>query len=155
VQGASDDDRKVRGFVGAFVRPHGLDVPATPCIVEAVERVGRAGRRERVHASASVVAGRALVTPIAFAMMVASIERDRWRSWLLRAARPPRLAVRALRRWITERSRSVRRAGQMALGASSKRASVGVRAARRLQRRVWRGSQSAARRFLGGASSAD
>jgi hypothetical protein len=123
---ASGDDRKVRGFVGAFVRPHGLDVPATPRIVDMVERVGQAGRRPPVRASGLVVAGRGLVTPIALAMMVASIERDRWRSGLLRAARPFRLAARAVRRRATAWWRSVRRAGRTALAAASPHASVGA-----------------------------
>jgi hypothetical protein len=33
-----------RSFVEAFVRPHGLDVPATPKLVEALEGLGRAPR---------------------------------------------------------------------------------------------------------------
>jgi hypothetical protein len=32
--------RRVTGFVGAFVRPHGLDVPATPRLVAAIEELG-------------------------------------------------------------------------------------------------------------------
>jgi hypothetical protein len=34
-------------FVRAFVRPHGIDVPATPILVDAFERLAASGRRER------------------------------------------------------------------------------------------------------------
>jgi FkbM family methyltransferase len=43
---AGDDGRCLR-FVEAFVRPHGLDVPATPRLVEALERLAR--RPARAH----------------------------------------------------------------------------------------------------------
>lgn len=42
VMGAHAADRN-RRFVEAFVRPHGLDVPATPRLADAIERVGRLG----------------------------------------------------------------------------------------------------------------
>jgi hypothetical protein len=37
------DDGRCRRFVEAFVRPFGLDVPATPKLVEALENLGRNG----------------------------------------------------------------------------------------------------------------
>jgi hypothetical protein len=40
-------ERQRRRFVEAFVRPHGLDVPATPRMVEALERLAAAGRARR------------------------------------------------------------------------------------------------------------
>lgn len=149
------DDLKVRGFVQAFVRPHGLDVAATPRIVEAVERVGAGGRRAPLPVPAGVVLGRWLAAPFAFALMVASIERDRWWSWTLQATRPPRLAARAARKWWNERVRGARRTARGTVHASSRRTSEAVRGVRRLRRRVWRGSQNAARRLLGGAPNAD
>ncbi|MEQ1730934.1 MAG: hypothetical protein ABL982_21405, partial [Vicinamibacterales bacterium] len=33
----NNDQAKIRGFVQAFIRPHGLDVPATPRVVAAIE----------------------------------------------------------------------------------------------------------------------
>ena len=39
------DRRRLRGFVEAFVRPFGLDRPATPLMADAVEALGRLGRR--------------------------------------------------------------------------------------------------------------
>jgi hypothetical protein len=38
-----------RRFVAEFVRPHGLDRPATPNVVDAIERVAASGRRGRGH----------------------------------------------------------------------------------------------------------
>jgi hypothetical protein len=35
-----EDDRKLRGFVQAFVRPAGIDVPATPLLADAIEQLG-------------------------------------------------------------------------------------------------------------------
>jgi len=35
------DDARCRRFVEAFVRPHGIEVPATPALVEALENLGR------------------------------------------------------------------------------------------------------------------
>ena len=35
------DDARCRRFVEAFVRPHGIDVPATPKVVEALEALGK------------------------------------------------------------------------------------------------------------------
>jgi len=152
---AAGDDQKIRGFVQAFVRPHGLEVAATPRFVEAVERIGSGRRRAPARTSAATLAGRALVVPIAFLMMVAGIERDRWRSWTLQATRPPRLVLRAFRRALTDQWRRVRRICHAAAAASSSRIVGGTRAARRLRRRVWHGSQHVARRLLGGASSVD
>lgn len=149
------DDQKIRGFVQAFVRPLGLGEAATPRFVEAVERIGGAGPRAPVRTPAMTFVGRALITPVAFAMMVASIERDRWRSWTLQATRPPRLVLRAIRRWTAERWRWVRRISHTARAAFSSRVAASARAARRLRRRVWHGSQSVARRVLGGTSGAE
>jgi FkbM family methyltransferase len=40
--GAADDRERARRFVEAFVRPYGLDVPATPKLVEALEALAQA-----------------------------------------------------------------------------------------------------------------
>ena len=67
------DDRRLRAFIGAFVRPHGLDVAATPLLAEAIERLGE------LHAAPSADAGvwarvlRRLLRPVAVRMRV---ERD-------------------------------------------------------------------------------
>ena len=58
-----EDDRaggRNRGFLEAFVRPHGLDRPATPMLVEAIERTAST-RREALPALAAGVGGTAAV----------------------------------------------------------------------------------------------
>ena len=63
-----EDDRKLRSFVQAFVRPQGLDVPATPLLVDAIEELGRMPRRapERLGPGLQVV--RLALYPIGTAM---------------------------------------------------------------------------------------
>jgi hypothetical protein len=45
IGGSRERDARNRQFVTAFVRPRGLDVPATPVFVDAVERLAAEGRR--------------------------------------------------------------------------------------------------------------
>ena len=40
---SEDDERKLRTFVEGFVRPGGLDVPATPLLADAIEQLGHCG----------------------------------------------------------------------------------------------------------------
>jgi len=57
--------RQVRGFVERFVRPHGLDRPATPIWVEAVERLAAERRRAAPAPSASRRVLRRVLAPLA------------------------------------------------------------------------------------------
>jgi hypothetical protein len=149
---APEEDRKVRGFVQAFVRPHGLEVAATPRLVEAIERVGAAGRRPPQSERVWALAGRVIVAPVALAVMMASIERDRWWSWMLHVTRPPRLVLREINRWVSGWFRSVRRQLRIVWHGGKRRISHRSRGARRLPRRVWKGSLAVARRILGAAN---
>ena len=45
MKGDGARDERNRRFITAFVRPRGLDAPATPTFVDAVEQVARSGRR--------------------------------------------------------------------------------------------------------------
>ena len=90
VRGARDE--RNRRFLAAFVRPRGLDVPATPAFVDAVERLAAAGRRRPdqvltrrspantlvslVAASANAGVGRWLLMDT-FDIEHAAFERDR------------------------------------------------------------------------------
>jgi hypothetical protein len=77
VGGSRERDERNRRFVTAFVRPRGLDVPATPVFVEAVERLAAEGRR----APDPVLAAR---TPAhAFVAGLASASRTGVLRWLL------------------------------------------------------------------------
>ncbi len=61
--GGSADAARIRGFVQAFVRPHGLDQPATPRVVEAIEQTATLRIVPRAQTLASTV-GRLMLTPV-------------------------------------------------------------------------------------------
>jgi len=65
------DDARCRRFVEAFVRPYGIDVPATPRLVGAIERTGALGA-QRPHRGPWY--GRLLRAP--FARMAATLARS-------------------------------------------------------------------------------
>jgi hypothetical protein len=107
-------DRRARRFVQAFIRPHGLDVPATPRLVEALERLAaqpRAPRREpawagslrrRLAPRAAAMAETAATQPGSFAARLAGRRLTARRT----VRRPERQADEALAR---EQARAVRR----------------------------------------------
>ena len=65
------EQERLTGFVAAFVRPHGLDVPATPRLAAAIEDLG-AGTKVRVpqRPSAAALAGRVALYPVAAVMNI-------------------------------------------------------------------------------------
>jgi hypothetical protein len=67
-----------RAFVEAFVRPHGLDVAATPRVVAAVEAAAALRPRpEPVSRSRTLL--QALLTPVAAATLLAAVDPDKRR----------------------------------------------------------------------------
>ena len=81
-----------RRFVRAFVRPHGLDVPATDVAVEKLEEIGRAPSRVAPRRSTAI--GRSGLRALA------ALERDpRWHRWFLAEREAARDA------WIVEKRR--------------------------------------------------
>jgi hypothetical protein len=76
VQGAAERDERNRRFLGAFVRPGGLDVPATPAFADALERLQREGTRPDAS-----LERRALLRPIVVA--AASWSRTGPGRWLM------------------------------------------------------------------------
>jgi hypothetical protein len=58
----------LRSFVGSFVRPFGLDRPATPIVVEAIEQLGRGLRPQPVVPGRLARAGRPLLFGLGFLM---------------------------------------------------------------------------------------
>jgi hypothetical protein len=64
-------------FVQAFIRPHGLDVAATPRVVEALEDTARIRKTARPSHGTVI---RRLLTPVAAAALLASLDPDRRRS---------------------------------------------------------------------------
>jgi hypothetical protein len=67
VGGSREREEQNRRFVGAFVRPRGLDSPATPAFVEAVERLAADGRHAPDPALTRQTAARGLVARLAAA----------------------------------------------------------------------------------------
>jgi len=62
-ESADRDQSQSRGFVKAFIRPHGLDVPATPRVVEAIEHA--ATLRLSPHApTLATTVGRLVLSPV-------------------------------------------------------------------------------------------
>ncbi len=79
---------RARRFVGAFVRPHGVDSPATPVVVETIEEVARAGRAEPLRAPFWVPPLRLVIV---LAVYLAQ-PRQAWRGVRVRWGRLRRLA---------------------------------------------------------------
>jgi hypothetical protein len=77
VGGSRERDARNTRFVTAFVRPRGLDVPATPVFVEAVERLAVEGR----HAPDAVLSAR--TSAHAFVVRLAAASRTGVLRWLL------------------------------------------------------------------------
>jgi hypothetical protein len=84
-----------RRFVRAFIRPHGLDVPATPQVVDAIEQLAAGPALHEDSPSVAARALRASLVPVAIAATVATMERAKLRSIVLHWTRPPRLILRA------------------------------------------------------------
>jgi hypothetical protein len=65
-----EDVRRLRSFVEAFVRPNGIDVPATPILASAVEALGAMPRRAPERLSLWLYPVRAALYPIAWTMKI-------------------------------------------------------------------------------------
>jgi hypothetical protein len=81
--------RPPRAFVEAFVRPHGLDVPATPLVVEAVEQLG-ASHRVAAEPDRGGTLWRPVLAPVAAAILLANADPTRRRAILRDWTRPRR-----------------------------------------------------------------
>jgi hypothetical protein len=62
------DEQRLRDFVKGFVRPHGLDVAATPLLAEAIEDLGRSPARAPERASIGTRLLRSVLYPVAARM---------------------------------------------------------------------------------------
>jgi hypothetical protein len=88
--------QKVRRFVQGFVRPHGLDVEATPRLVSEIERFVAQPRLTPNPATLWARALRVALAPIAVLLTIVTLERTKLRAVILHWTRPARLMVRAL-----------------------------------------------------------
>jgi hypothetical protein len=107
--GQGTERQHARGFIQGFIRPHGLDVPATPRVVEEIERFA-AGPQLGPQAP-SIVARlmRASLVPAAIVATVMTMERAKLRSIVLHWTRPARLMLRGLVSRLIYAARFVRR----------------------------------------------
>ena len=85
-----------RRFIQAFVRPYGLDVPATPRIVEEIERFAAGPETPPPATPRVALALRPLLAPWALLATVLTTDRAKLRAMVLHWTRPARLAGRAL-----------------------------------------------------------
>jgi hypothetical protein len=112
LRGDAAIEERRRRFLGAFVRPHGLDVPSTPRFVEAVERIARQPRHATVPAQSSLATQMIARLSVAGAhgvgrwllMDEADIERAQ-RNRTTEEARQQRATDRAARREAKQRAR--------------------------------------------------
>jgi len=90
-----EERQRARQFIQAFVRPHGLDVPATPGVVAEIERLAATrGRPRWTPISAMIV--RVACAPVAVVAMVATLDPVKMRSVLRRWTRPVRIVARGI-----------------------------------------------------------
>jgi hypothetical protein len=87
--------QKARSFVQAFVRPHGLDVAATPRVVDAIEGLIADPRIVPQSLSFGMRLLRLALVPAAVTATVLTTDRTKLRSMVLHWTRPMRLACRA------------------------------------------------------------
>jgi hypothetical protein len=90
-----EERQRARQFIQAFVRPHGLDVPATPRVVAEIERLGATRGRRRWMTLSSVIV-RVLCAPVAVVAMVVTLDPAKMRSAAWRWTRPVRLVARGV-----------------------------------------------------------
>jgi hypothetical protein len=131
-----DEDRaRIRAFIDSFVRPRGLERPATPFVVEAIEEAGRiVVAPEPLPASTrrlQLALGVLMVRP---GQLWARVRTDRayWWSVMRHLMRPPRIAARRLRWGLTIASARVRRA----TAATGRRVKLAGRRALAVPRRI-------------------
>lgn len=88
---SQDATARLRAFVGTFVRPYGIDRPAMPVFVDAIERFGASPAPQPVRASMAAFLIRAALAPAAMLAPWLCSQADRryrmrkaaWRAWQL------------------------------------------------------------------------
>jgi hypothetical protein len=85
-----------RRFIQAFIRPHGLDVPATPRVVGEIEAFVADAPLSPYRLSVADRLLRLALVPVAAAATVVTLERVKLRGMILHWTRPARLMWRGL-----------------------------------------------------------
>jgi hypothetical protein len=146
-------------FVQTFLRPHGLTVPCTPILADAIEQVARAGARPPVRDTVWARLARIVIFPLAVLAQMLDVEGGiRKRTWSLVyesydfARKYGRLAVkrmvsrprRAVSQVVILSSRAVRRWGRV----SGRAMAGGLRRARRTGRLLMHRAMGVPRRVV-------
>jgi hypothetical protein len=124
---------EIARFVASFVRPHGVERPCLPILVEAIERHGRMAAPIPQTTSPALLLLRALLVPVALvapwfppeALRNRALARG-WREAPLQAQRRGRLA---LKRGVVDPMRACRRIAIRGFRATRRYAAAGVRRA--------------------------
>jgi hypothetical protein len=106
--------QKVQRFVGGFVRPHGLDVAATPRVVDAIEAFAAGPPLAAVPPPAGAVAMRIVLAPAAVVLTLTAMDPVKRRAVILHWTRPARLIARAAFGRLVYLARFVRRLPRLA-----------------------------------------
>jgi FkbM family methyltransferase len=118
-------DGRCRRFVEAFIRPHGVDVPATPRLVDALEALARAPATTRERAP--------LWAPIGRGLLAARGERLRREALLAREAKALRARHKAKREALSHlKSSASAESGQSAEPSKAEPGKKGLRTWREL-----------------------
>ncbi len=98
-----------RSFIRGFIRPYGLDVPATPRVVSEIEQLAAAPRPAPVTTSAIAGSMRVILAPAAVAATLSTSDPAKLRAILRHWTRPARLAGRAVTTRLIYATRFIRR----------------------------------------------
>lgn len=104
-----------RKFVRAFIRPHGLDVAATPRVVDEVERFGASPALIPATASLTTRVMRLTLLPAAVVATALTMEPTKFRAMVLHWTRPFRLQLRWLWSRLIYAARFVKRLPRLGL----------------------------------------
>jgi hypothetical protein len=108
-----------RQFVQAFIRPHGLDTPATPQVVEQIEGVAATPALGETAPPARIRLLRLALLPVAVTATVITMERTKLRAMVLHWTRPARLRLRGLVSRLIYVARFVKRSPRLVLRLTS------------------------------------
>jgi hypothetical protein len=111
----SAERQSARQFIKGFIRPHGLNVPATPRVAAEIEELAAGAERAPAVAPLSLRVLRLALVPAAIAAMFATADPVKLRAIVRHWTRPARLAGRALWSRLIYAARFLRRLPHRAL----------------------------------------
>jgi hypothetical protein len=118
LDGDGGERLRARGFIQGFIRPHGLDVAATPRVVGEIERLAAAPALAPAAPAMGTRMFRAALVPVAVLATIMTMERAKMRSIILHWTRPARLVLRAVVTRLIYAGRFVRRLPRLTFRAA-------------------------------------